>query len=172
MKKLVVEGGIALKGSVNISGAKNAILPIMAAALLTRKECIIRNCPSVTDVDTMQAIIGSLGVEIEKQGSVIRIKAEKIISNIAPYDFVRKMRASICLLGALIGREKSARVSIPGGCVIGPRPIDLHLKGLSAMGIDIRMEHGYVQALRPDRAYSGEVFLAAVTARQCLEPPT
>ena len=148
MKKLVVEGGVTLCGEVSVGGAKNAILPIMAAALLTREECIIRNCPGVADVETMQAIIASLGVEIEKEGSVIRIRAAQITSNVAPYDFVRKMRASICLLGALIARQSSARVSIPGGCVIGPRPIDLHIKGLAAMGIDIKMEHGYVDAVK------------------------
>lgn len=156
----MIQGGSPLSGSVAIGGAKNAVLPIMAAALLSKKKSVIRNCPEVSDVQTLATIIASLGVDIKIDGSTIEIDPAGLEKNVAPYDFVRKMRASICLLGALIGRLGSAKVSLPGGCVIGPRPIDLHLKGLKALGLDIKIEHGYVHArTKTGKVRGGEVFL-------------
>ncbi len=158
MDRLLIDGGIPLKGEVTVGGAKNSVLPILAAALLSPEPSVIRNCPDVTDVHTMVQIVRSLGVGVERDGDSIRIDSRELKSNVAPYDFVRKMRASICLLGALLGRFKSAKVSLPGGCVIGPRPIDLHLKGLSALGIRMEVEHGYVNA-QCEQITGNEVFL-------------
>jgi UDP-N-acetylglucosamine 1-carboxyvinyltransferase len=141
MEKLIVHGGALLKGSVNISGSKNSSLPILAATLLTKEQCTIRRVPDLSDTNYMVRILGELGAEVERASGVVVVKAEKIKS-IAPYELVRKMRASICVLGPLVGRLKKATVSLPGGCVIGDRPVDLHLKGLEALGAQIIVEGG------------------------------
>jgi len=134
-----------LHGNVRISGAKNAVLPIMAAALLTAESCVIRRVPNLTDVRYMGRILQGLGAKVEFEGDTVRIQAAKVKGH-ADYEIVRKMRGSICIMGPLLARLKKAAVSLPGGCVIGARPINLHLKGLDALGAKIRIEKGYVQA--------------------------
>ncbi|NPA15728.1 MAG: UDP-N-acetylglucosamine 1-carboxyvinyltransferase [Deferribacteres bacterium] len=149
MEALVIEGGVRLKGEVEISGAKNAVLPIMAAALLTHEECVIRNVPDLRDVRTMIRLLESMGVEVVWKDRELRIKAHSIKEPLAPYELVKTMRASVLVLGPLVAREGVAKVSLPGGCAIGERPIDLHIKGLKALGADVDIEEGYVIAEAP-----------------------
>jgi len=144
MDKILVHGGPRLKGNVRVSGSKNSALPILAATLLTREPCIIHRVPDLSDVNFMQQILAKLGADVERASGVVQIRAEKIHTE-APYDIVRKMRASVCILGPLLGREKEATVSMPGGCVIGDRPIDLHLKGFEALGSAVRIQGGDVK---------------------------
>lgn len=145
MYSLVVEGGRPLEGEVQISGAKNAVLPIMAAALLTREPCVIRRAPDLSDVAFMGRVLASLGARVRFQDGEITIQAARIRSR-GDYELVRKMRGSVCILGPLLGRLGHAEVSLPGGCIIGPRPIDLHLKGVRALGAAVTVERGYVCA--------------------------
>lgn len=145
MEKFVVHGGRPLSGSVNVSGSKNASLPILAATLLTREECVIRRVPDVSDTNYMLQILQNLGAEVERASGNVIVKCEKIRSHEAPYDLVRKMRASVCVMGPLLARQNRADVSLPGGCVIGDRPIDLHLKGLSGLGAEVSVEGGNVR---------------------------
>lgn len=158
MDKLIVHGGSILKGSINISGAKNASLPILAAALLTKDDVIIRRVPDVSDTNYMLQILSALGAEVERSSGTVRINAANIISE-APYELVRKMRASICVMGPLLTRTGKAIVSLPGGCVIGDRPVDLHLKGLRAIGADITMEGGNMDMRAPKGLKGAEVDL-------------
>ncbi len=146
MEALVVEGGVRLSGEVEISGAKNAVLPIMAASLLTDKECVIHNVPDLRDVRTMVKLLEILGVEVSWNDKTLRIKAGRIKEPLAPYDLVKTMRASVLVLGPLLAREGYAKVSLPGGCAIGERPIDLHIKGLKALSASVDIEEGYVIA--------------------------
>jgi UDP-N-acetylglucosamine 1-carboxyvinyltransferase len=141
MEKLIVQGGTPLKGRVTISGSKNSSLPILAATLLTKDRCVIRRVPDLSDTNYMTQILAQLGAEVERASGVVVVDAQKI-THIAPYDLVRKMRASICVLGPLTGRLKKAMVSLPGGCVIGDRPVDLHLKGLEGLGAQITVDGG------------------------------
>jgi UDP-N-acetylglucosamine 1-carboxyvinyltransferase len=145
MESLTIKGGIPLEGDVRISGAKNAVLPILAATLLTSEPCVIRNVPDLSDVKYMAEILEKLGAEVNIEGDTVRVQARRI-TPLADYDVVRKMRGSICIMGPLLGRLKKARVSLPGGCIIGARPINLHLKGFEALGARIKIESGYVQA--------------------------
>jgi UDP-N-acetylglucosamine 1-carboxyvinyltransferase len=147
MDKLRITGGRKLQGQVRISGAKNSALPAMAATLLTSDEVLLTNIPLVADIRTMRRLLGELGVKAEfEDGHAVRASAEKITSNEAPYDLVKTMRASVLALGPLLARSGKARVSLPGGCAIGARPINLHLKGLEKLGATIRTEYGYVEA--------------------------
>jgi len=148
MDKILVHGGRRLKGSVRISGSKNSSLPILAATLLTKDPCVISRVPDLSDIHYMLTILSELGCEVERASGVVTIKAEKVTTK-APYDIVRKMRASVCILGPLLGREKEATVSLPGGCIIGDRPIDLHLKGFEALGAAVRVQSGNVKVLAP-----------------------
>jgi UDP-N-acetylglucosamine 1-carboxyvinyltransferase len=141
MEKLIVHGGHPLKGRVDISGSKNSALPILAATLLTRDTCTIRRVPDLSDTNYMVRILGELGADVERASGVVVTTAAKIKFK-APYDLVRKMRASICVLGPLSGRLRKASVSLPGGCVIGDRPVDLHLRGLEALGATVQVEGG------------------------------
>ena len=146
MDKIVVEGGTQLKGTVRISGAKNAVLPVLAATLLTRGRNIIQGVPKVRDVATMIKLLEDLGVEVESyHNEKIILDTSRADNPEAPYDLVSTMRASCLVVGPLLARFGEARVSLPGGCAIGERPIDLHIKGLEAMGAKITLEHGYVQ---------------------------
>ena len=149
MDKILVHGGRRLSGSVRISGSKNSALPILAATLLTKEPCVISRVPDLSDIHYMLTILSELGCEVERASGVVTIKAEKVTTE-APYDIVRKMRASVCVLGPLLGREKEATVSLPGGCIIGDRPIDLHLRGFEALGAAVRVQSGNVQVLAPD----------------------
>ena len=157
MDSLLIKGGIPLHGEVTISGAKNAVLPIMAATLLTSEPCVIRRVPDLTDVRFMGQILTSLGATVAFDGDLVRIQAARIKPH-GDYELIRKMRGSICILGPLIGRQHRAKVSMPGGCVIGARPIDLHLKGLRALGVKFTMSEGYVCARAP-RLVGTELFL-------------
>jgi UDP-N-acetylglucosamine 1-carboxyvinyltransferase len=144
--KLVIKGGYRLTGEVTISGAKNSALPLMAACLLTEEECILEGIPDLKDIETMQKLLISLGAYVEKdKKGLFHIKAEKLTSHEAPYELVKTMRASVLVLGPLVARIKRARISLPGGCAIGDRPINLHLEALKKMGAEISQSHGYVE---------------------------
>ncbi len=149
MDKLLVHGGAVLRGSVNISGSKNASLPILAATLLTDEECIIRRVPDVSDTNYMVQILSALGAEVERSSGTVRIHAGEV-SDEAPYELVRRMRASVCVMGPLLAREGRAVVSLPGGCVIGDRPVDLHLRGLEALGAKVEFAGGNMILTAPD----------------------
>ncbi len=146
MDKIIVEGGIPLKGEVTISGSKNAALPVLSACLLTGGWHSLNNIPHLRDVQTIKEILCNLGVVFEEKGRTLRVNSDNLNSYTAPYKLVKTMRASVLVLGPLLARLGKARISLPGGCAIGARPIDLHLKGLSEMGVDVKLEHGYVVA--------------------------
>lgn len=148
MDKILIHGSRPLSGSIKISGSKNSALPILAATLLTREECIIRRVPDLSDTHYMLQILTHLGAEVERASGTVCVTADKVKS-VAPYDVVRRMRASVCVLGPLLGRCKEATVSLPGGCVIGDRPIDLHLRGFEALGAAVRVEAGNVKVFAP-----------------------
>jgi len=168
MDKLLIEGGRPLKGSVHISGAKNAALPAMAAALLTRDRVTLENIPRVRDIITMGKLLVYLSAVVETPEippTVMIIQADTVNGAEAPYELVKTMRASILTLGPLIARSGHARVSLPGGCAIGARPVDLHLKALEQMGAEIGMSHGYVEARAPrgGRLPGGHVLFEKIT---------
>jgi UDP-N-acetylglucosamine 1-carboxyvinyltransferase len=144
--KLVIEGGARLRGEVRISGAKNAALPIMCAALLTRDPLTLHNVPQLNDVATMVKLLRQMGVAVQRDGDRMTLDASRLDAPVAPYDLVKTMRAAILVLGPLAARAGEARVSLPGGCAIGARPVDQHIKGLQSMGADVRVEHGDVHA--------------------------
>jgi UDP-N-acetylglucosamine 1-carboxyvinyltransferase len=157
MDSFLIKGGTPLHGEVQISGAKNAVLPIMAAALLTPEPCLIRRVPNLSDVRFMGKILESLGASVKFAGDTAAIHAAKV-KGLGDYELIRKMRGSICILGPLLGRNGKALVSLPGGCVIGARPIDLHLKGLKSLGTKITIENGYINA-SAKKLRGAEVFL-------------
>jgi UDP-N-acetylglucosamine 1-carboxyvinyltransferase len=157
MDSLLIKGGTPLEGEVTISGAKNSVLPLMAATLLTREPCVIHRVPDLSDVKFMAQILASLGAQVKVDGSTVMIQASKI-SGYGDYDLIRKMRGSICILGPLLARLHKAKVSLPGGCVIGARPIDLHLKAMQALGTKIEIAGGYVNCTAR-RMVGSEVFL-------------
>ncbi|HNV20814.1 MAG TPA: UDP-N-acetylglucosamine 1-carboxyvinyltransferase [Candidatus Hydrogenedentes bacterium] len=146
MDKILIRGGRPLHGTVYVRGAKNAALPLMAAALLSEEPCVLHNVPCLHDVFTMDKILSGMGMRIDFTGRSMTLDASGVGSQEAPYDLVRKMRASFFVLGPLLGRFGTARVSLPGGCAIGTRPVDIHLKGLEALGASITIEEGYVVA--------------------------
>jgi UDP-N-acetylglucosamine 1-carboxyvinyltransferase len=168
MDRLVIEGGVALRGEVTVSGAKNAVLPILAATLLTDDACIIKGAPDLRDTTTMIKILRSLGKCAEFDRGRIVVTSGRRPSFSADYKLVSTMRASFCVLGPLLAKLKKAKVSLPGGCVIGVRPVDLHLKGLRAIGADITIDAGYVLARAPKlkgrHVYLGGVFGSSVLA--------
>lgn len=149
MDKLCVKGGRPLKGSVTISGAKNAALPELCAALLTDQAVTLTNVPQLADVTTLSKLIGNMGVTMTRDGHRVTILADALNNPEAPYDMVKTMRASVLVLGPLLARFGRAKVSLPGGCAIGSRPVDQHIKGLQAMGALIDVEHGYMVARLP-----------------------
>ncbi|MCK5506012.1 MAG: UDP-N-acetylglucosamine 1-carboxyvinyltransferase, partial [Thermodesulfovibrionia bacterium] len=144
MQKILIEGGGGLKGEVAISGAKNAALPIMAATLLTSGENVIFNTPRLKDISTMSSLLTRLGVDCQADGNKISLRTERTNAVDAPYDLVKTMRASVLVLGPLLARMGAAKVSLPGGCAIGARPINLHLMGFKKMGADITLSEGYI----------------------------
>ncbi len=163
MDKLLIRGGAPLSGEVRISGAKNAALPIMCAALLSQSPLRLSNVPHLRDVTTLLTLLGGMGVAVsldEKLG--LELDAGRLHTPFAPYEMVKTMRASILVLGPLLARCGEARVSLPGGCAIGQRPVDLHIKGLQAMGADIRVEHGYIIATAK-RLKGARIFTDLVT---------
>src|SRR6202048_467483 len=149
MDKIVVHGRHPLAGTVKISGSKNSALPILAATLLTKEPCVIQRVPDLSDVHYMLQILTHLGAEVERASGIVTVKAEKV-NSVAPYEIVRKMRASVCVLGPLLGRAKEATASLPGGCVIGDRPIDIHLRGFEALGAAVRVHGGNVKVFAPE----------------------
>ncbi len=153
MDKLLIRGGRALKGTMTVSGAKNAALPELCATLLTDEAVTLRNVPKLQDIATMVKLIRHMGVEVQQpEDGVMRLCAQRLEQPEAPYDLVKTMRASVLVLGPLLARLGHARVSLPGGCAIGSRPVDQHIKGLQAMGAQIEVEHGYMVArLAPGR---------------------
>lgn len=157
MDEILINGGKRLAGEVRISGAKNSALPILASTILGGGECVITNVPRVVDVLTMGKLLGILGAKVSHEGNRAVIQADAIASTEAPYDLVKTMRASVLVLGPLIARWGEAKVSLPGGCAIGSRPVNLHLAGLAKLGADISIEHGYITAkakrLRGARIY-------------------
>lgn len=157
MDSLLIKGGVPLHGEVTVSGAKNAVLPIMAACLLTSGPCVIRRVPNLSDVRFMGQILTWLGADVRFEGDTVKIQARRI-KGAGDYDLIRKMRGSICIMGPLLGRLRKATVSLPGGCVIGARPINLHLKGFEALGARVTVENGYVQAAAK-RLVGSQMFL-------------
>jgi UDP-N-acetylglucosamine 1-carboxyvinyltransferase len=162
MDKIVVEGNRRLKGRVRISGAKNAALPILFSSLLTAGWNTYTNVPNLKDIESAQLLLAHLGAKIESDGDTVRVDASDLCQHEAPYELVRKMRASILVLGPLVARYKKARVSLPGGCAIGARPINLHLRALAQLGAAIKLEHGYVEA-SAERLIGNEIFFDIVT---------
>jgi UDP-N-acetylglucosamine 1-carboxyvinyltransferase len=158
MDKIVIQGGRALKGEVRISGAKNAALPILISSLLTDGWNTYSNVPDLKDIQSTKLLLSSLGASIESDGDNIKINGGGMCNHEASYDLVRKMRASILVLGPLVARLKKARVSLPGGCAIGARPINFHLKGLARLGAVIELKHGYVEA-SADHLIGNEIYL-------------
>lgn len=146
MEKLEVEGGVRLQGEVSISGAKNAALPIMVASILSSGDNIIHNVPSLRDIATMGSLLSRLGVGFHKDGDKVSLRTGNIDSVEAPYDLVKTMRASVLVLGPLLARMGRAKVSLPGGCAIGARPINLHIMGLKKMGAEVTLSKGYIEA--------------------------
>lgn len=146
MQKLKIQGGNRLNGSVAISGAKNAALPILCAGILTSDDLLLNNVPELKDVATMYQLLAQMGVKVKAEGNSVFLNGSQITNWEAPYEMVKTMRASIMVLGPLLSRFGEARVSLPGGCAIGSRPVDLHIKGLQAMGAEIHIEHGYIHA--------------------------
>lgn len=146
MEKLKVTGGCRLCGEVKASGAKNAALPILAASLLTADDLVLHNVPHLSDIRTMGKLLGGLGMSVEREGETVTLNAKELTTLTAPYELVKTMRASIVTLGPMLARFGEARVSLPGGCAIGARPVDQHIKGLQMLGADVEIDHGYVVA--------------------------
>ncbi len=163
MDRLAIIGGRPLFGDIPISGAKNSALKVMAAALLTDEPLVLNNVPRLADVSMLLRLLNQLGASSEFDGSNLTLHAKTITSTEAPYDLVRKMRASFNVLGPLLAREGKAKVSLPGGCAIGARPVDLHLKALTAMGAAIELDEGYVFAAAPDGLHGARIDLPFVS---------
>lgn len=163
MNKLIIRGGVSLRGDVRISGAKNAVLPIMAAGLLCETPCTIENVPHLQDVTTMMELLGGMGVTLTISDKMsVEIDTSTIEKLVAPYDLVCTMRASILVLGPMLARFGQAKVSLPGGCAIGSRPVDIHLHGLMALGAEIKVENGYIDA-RAERLVGARIVMDQVT---------
>ena len=162
MQRLSIQGGVRLAGEVRVAGAKNAALPILAASLLTAAPVRITNVPQLNDVRTMLRLLQRMGVKVEASGNEVSLDARLVAEPFAPYDLVKTMRASILALGPLTARFGEARVSLPGGCAIGERPVDLHIKGLAAMGAHVVIEHGNILATAK-RLKGARIFMDTVT---------
>jgi len=160
MTKIIVRGGQRLKGTVRVSGAKNAVLPILAASLLaTEGDSVIYDVPLLDDVMTIQKVLASLGAQLSYNNETMRITAQTITTYEAPYELIRKMRASFLVMGPLLGRIGKVRISLPGGCAIGTRPIDQHLKGFEAMGAEITLGQGFIEASTKTRLKGAKIYL-------------
>jgi len=171
MDKIRIRGGRPLEGRISIGGAKNAALPLMAASLLTDETLVLANLPRLADITTLSHLLVQHGVSVtmngaepgEERGHVLQFTAKRIASTTAPYDLVRKMRASVLVLGPLLARCGEARVSLPGGCAIGTRPVDLHLKGLERLGATVELRQGYVEASAPKGLVGAEIIFPVVS---------
>ena len=162
MQKLSIQGGLPLSGEIRVSGAKNAALPMLAATLLADSPMRVANLPRLKDVETMLALLGRMGVRVAREDGGASLDASGVSEPFAPYELVKTMRASILALGPLVARFGEARVSLPGGCAIGERPVDLHLKGLEAMGAEVGIESGYIHA-KASRLRGARIFMDTVT---------
>ena len=169
MDKICIRGGVPLEGVISIGGAKNAALPLMAASLLTAETLTLKNVPVLADIATMANLLVQHGVAVARggegadSGHIVELSAEHITSSTAPYDLVRKMRASVLVLGPLVARCGRARVSLPGGCAIGPRPVDLHIRGLQQLGAMVELREGYIDARAPKGLRGAEIAFPAVS---------
>ena len=163
MDRIRIEGGARLEGAIPISGAKNAALPLMAACLLTDEPLVLSNVPRLADIAFMSELLMSLGVSISRHNGALTLSAARLRGNTAPYDLVRKMRASFLVLGPLVARWGSAKVSLPGGCAIGARPVDLHIRALLALGAGIELREGYVIASAPGRLRGARIEFPSVS---------
>jgi UDP-N-acetylglucosamine 1-carboxyvinyltransferase len=160
MEKLIINGGRRLQGSVKISGAKNAVLPIIAATLLGTTPSLLEEVPNLEDVRTISEVLCRLGLKVENRGNnTLAVDSTEIKSSEAPYELVRKMRASFLIMGPLLARCGRAKISLPGGCAIGTRPIDLHLKGFEALGAKIEIGHGFIEATAPNGLSGARIYL-------------
>jgi UDP-N-acetylglucosamine 1-carboxyvinyltransferase len=146
MDKIVIEGGVSLKGTVKVSGAKNAALPIIASCILTGGWHHLHHVPRLRDIQTIETIMSEMGIALREEGGILSVNSDDLMEHEASYDLVKTMRASVLLLGPLLARLGKAKISMPGGCAIGARPINLHLKALAAMGVDMYLEGGYINA--------------------------
>ncbi len=160
---LKIQGGIPLKGTIEISGAKNSALPLMVACLLTDKPLTLTNVPDLADIRTITQLLGMLGVTSEENGNARTLNAANITSTTAPYDLVKTMRASVLVLGPLVARYGIARVSLPGGCALGARAVDVHLEGLQALGATCELEEGYIVAKAPNGLHGGHFTMRVVS---------
>ena len=171
MDKIRIRGGRPLEGEIHVGGAKNAALPLMAAGLLTDDVLTLTNVPRLGDTDTMAHLLVQHGVSVtlsgaeraDEVGHTVELRARRIVSTTAPYDLVRKMRASVLVLGPLVARAGEARVSLPGGCAIGTRPVDLHLKGLERLGAEVKLRQGYIEATAPQGLKGAEVVFPTIS---------
>jgi len=169
MDKICIKGGVPLEGVIPIGGAKNAALPLMAASLLTSETLTLKNVPVLADIATMANLLVQHGVSVIRgeegadSGHVVELSAGHITSSTAPYDLVRKMRASVLVLGPLVARCGRARVSLPGGCAIGTRPVDLHIRGLQRLGAEVELREGYIDARAPKGLRGAEIAFPAVS---------
>jgi len=166
MQKIVIEGGARLKGEVRVSGAKNAALPILASAILGTGTSTYRNVPKLADLGTMSKLLTLLGAKVEsvdREGHVLRVSTDALTTHHAPYELVKTMRASVLVLGPLVARYGQARVSLPGGCAIGARPINLHVAALEQLGAEIQHSHGYVEARAPQGLKGAQVHFERIT---------
>ena len=163
MDKFLITGGVKLEGEIRISGAKNAALPLLAAMILADSPTTLTNVPNLKDVNTLVKLIAGLGITMSYEGDIVRADASTLDNQFAPYELVKTMRASILVLGPLLARYGNAKVSLPGGCAIGSRPVDQHLKALEALGAQIEVENGYVHASVDGRLKGGEVIFDMVT---------
>jgi UDP-N-acetylglucosamine 1-carboxyvinyltransferase len=163
MDKFVISGGTPLAGEIPTNGSKNATLPALAAALLTDRPVTLRRVPAVRDIRTMQRLLVDIGTSVEMDGGTVRLHTPEIVSPEAPYELVKTMRASSLVLGPLVARSGRARVSLPGGCAIGARPINLHISGLEQLGAQINQSHGYIEAVAPDGLRGAVVHFDRIT---------
>src|SRR5947208_5987352 len=163
MDKFVITGGTALKGEIPANGSKNSALPALAAALLTDEPVVLHRVPRVRDIRTMQRLLVDIGAAVDVDGETVRLHTPKITSPEAPYELVKTMRASSLVLGPLVARSGRARVSLPGGCAIGARPINLHIFGLEQLGAQITQAHGYIEALAPEGLRGGVIHFDRIT---------
>jgi UDP-N-acetylglucosamine 1-carboxyvinyltransferase len=163
MDKFVITGGTALRGEIPTNGSKNSALPALAAALLTEEPVTLRRVPRVRDIRTMERLLVDIGTTVEVEEETVRLRTERILSPEAPYELVKTMRASSLVLGPLVARSGRARVSLPGGCAIGARPIDLHVFGLEQLGATIHQSHGYIEAVAPGGLRGGVIRFGRIT---------
>jgi UDP-N-acetylglucosamine 1-carboxyvinyltransferase len=163
LDKFVIQGGAPLEGEIAVSGAKNSALPVLAACLLTAEPVTLHRIPAVRDIRTMEDLLAHVGAQVFHQDGCVRIQASDIAHPEAPYELVKTMRASSLVLGPLLGRFGRARVSLPGGCAIGARPINLHVAGLERLGARVRQEHGYIEAEAPHGLEGAEVYFDRIT---------